>query len=411
MSKALEGKKRYIIIAAAIFLLLQSFGVFPSPVRPFIQLPGEVYPKPFPFTGLTNTFVSSVVAFIIVLVIALSARAWTRTADEVPTGFYNFFEMIIEGAYNFAENIGGRKVRDFFPFFMTYILFILVANWMGLMPGVDSIGFWEYKPHFYAEKDIKAIEAQLKAEDNPQEIESTLAAITEQYHLEHSLEWDGSHFSEESEEELLHAIEHEYELENLGDRRSGADTDGDSKAEGALLLRANTKTVTNANGDETSVPDDDSDWTIVPFLRPAATDLNFTLAFALIAMTMVQFFGIKYLGVRGYFSKFFPFIGKGWGAQVAKNPIKAIDPAVGILELVSEISKIISFAFRLLGNIFAGMVLLFVMAFLLPAANIVFFGLEFFVGLIQAIVFGLLMLIFMVSATEHHGDHDDDEHH
>ncbi|MCB0033672.1 MAG: F0F1 ATP synthase subunit A, partial [Anaerolineales bacterium] len=71
---------------------------------------------------------------------------------------------------------------------------------------------------------------------------------------------------------------------------------------------------------------------------------------------------------------------------------------------------IISFAFRLLGNIFAGMVLLFVMSFLLPAANIVFFGLEFFVGLIQAIVFALLMLIFMSSATEsHHGD--DHDHH
>ncbi|MCA9976149.1 MAG: F0F1 ATP synthase subunit A, partial [Anaerolineales bacterium] len=68
-----------------------------------------------------------------------------------------------------------------------------------------------------------------------------------------------------------------------------------------------------------------------------------------------------------------------------------------------------SFAFRLLGNIFAGMVLLFVMAFLLPIANVVFFGLEFFVGLIQALVFGLLMLIFMVSATE--GHHGEEEHH
>lgn len=408
MYKFLDGKKRYIILLAALFLLLQSFGVIPGPVRPFIQLPGEVYPKPFPAIGLTNTFVSSLVAFVIVLLIALSARAWTRTPDEVPTGFYNFFEMVIEGAYNFAENIGGKKVRDFFPFFMTYILFILVANWMGLMPGVDSIGFWEYKPHFYAEKEIKAIETELKAE-NPEQVQETLVALTEEYHLEKALDWDGSHLESEGDE-LLHAIEHVIDLENRGDKRSGADTDGDHKAEGMLLVRADTQTITDESGAEVTVPADDSDWTIVPFLRPAATDLNFTLAFALIAMTMVQYFGIKYLGVRGYFSKFFPFIGKGWGAQVAKNPIKAIDPAVGILELVSEISKIISFAFRLLGNIFAGMVLLFVMAFLLPAANIVFFGLEFFVGLIQALVFGLLMLIFMVSATEHHGDHDDEHH-
>ena len=77
---------------------------------------------------------------------------------------------------------------------------------------------------------------------------------------------------------------------------------------------------------------------------------------------------------------------------------------MGLLELVSEFSKIISFAFRLLGNIFAGMVLLFVMAYLLPIANVAFFGLEFFVGLIQALVFGLLTLIFMASASAGHGD-------
>ena len=133
-----------------------------------------------------------------------------------------------------------------------------------------------------------------------------------------------------------------------------------------------------------------------------------TLAFALIAMTMVQYYGFKHLG-GGYLTKFFPFLKKGWGAQVAKNPIAAIDPAVGILELISEISKILSFSFRLLGNMFAGMVLLFVMAYILNVLNIAFFGLEFFVGVIQAIVFGLLTLIFMSSATEHHGG--DEEHH
>jgi len=121
-------------------------------------------------------------------------------------------------------------------------------------------------------------------------------------------------------------------------------------------------------------------------------------------MVMVQYYGFKYLGGRGYLAKFFPFITKGFGAQVAKNPIKAMDPAVGLLELISEISKIISFTFRLFGNIFAGMVLLFVMAFLLPIANIVFYGLELFVGLIQALVFGLLTLIFMASASTGHGD-------
>jgi F-type H+-transporting ATPase subunit a len=368
-------KKRYIIlICIALMLILGSFVSLTKPVRPFIQLPGEVYPgtEGWPILGgLTNTFMSTVVAWIMVAALAFSLKARTRTADEIPTGFYNFFEMIIEAAYNFAEGIAGPKVKNFFPWFMTFILIILTTNWMGLIPGWDSIGFYEWKPHkaaLDAEKDAAA---------------------------------NGIEFTEED----FHEIEHLTDEANIGDLRVAP----------LFLFRA------DVNAQEDAVVEEDShgrgigwnpetaDWTIVPLLRPGATDLNYTLAFALIAMTMVQYFGFKYLGSRGYLSKFFPFIGKGWGKEVSKNPIKAIDPAVGILELISEISKIISFAFRLLGNIFAGMVLLFVMAYLLPVINVVFFGLEFFVGLIQALVFALLMLIFMVSATESH--HGDEEHH
>ena len=88
----------------------------------------------------------------------LGAASRSHTADEVPTGFYNLFEMVIEGAYNFAENIAGAKVRDFFPYFMSILLIILVTNWTALIPGWDSIGIWEYKPHFLAEKATKALE-------------------------------------------------------------------------------------------------------------------------------------------------------------------------------------------------------------------------------------------------------------
>lgn len=368
-------KKRYIIlICIALMLILGSFVPLTKPVRPFIQLPGEVYPgtEGLPILGgITNTFMSTVVAWMMVVVLVLVLKARSRTADEIPTGFYNFFEMIVEAAYNFAEGIAGPKVKNFFPWFMTFILIILTTNWMGLIPGWDSIGFYEWKPH------KAALDAEKEAIAN--NIEFT--------------------------EEDFHEIEHTTDEANIGDLRIAP----------LFLIRADA----NAQEDAAIVEDDHgrkigrspeaADWTIVPFLRPGATDLNFTLAFALVAMVMVQFYGFKYLGGRGYLSKFFPFIGKGWGKQVSKNPIKAIDPAVGLLELVSEISKIISFAFRLLGNIFAGMVLLFVMAYLLPIANVVFFGLEFFVGLIQALVFALLMLIFMVSATE--GHHGDEEHH
>lgn len=422
-------KKRYFVIAAAILLILMSAGLLPEwakPVRPFIQLPGEVYPGTDKtglfssdlFKGFTNTFMSTIIVWIMLTLLALFLRAGSRSPDEVPSGFYNFVEMVIEGAYNFAENIAGpKKVKDFFPLFMTFILMILTANWLGLVPGVDSVGIWENKPHFKALKDMKVIDKEVKAlgtayKEAPNDIAKSnarealdgyLAGLVVTHELDHSLDLDDTSkaLTADSHKELEHAIEHEYNLDNSADFR-----------EGLFLLRGRKSEVVNPEtGLVEQVNDDNNDWTIVPFLRPAATDLNFTLAFAIVAMVMVQYFGIRYLGAREYFAKFFPFIGEGFGAAVAKSPMRAIDPLVGILELVSEISKVISFAFRLLGNIFAGMVLLFVMSFLLPAANMAFFLLEFFVGLIQAVVFGLLMLIFMVSATESHGHGDHDDHH
>lgn len=377
-------KKRYIVILCVILLIiLGSIINITKPVLPFIQLPGETYPGSYNWPivgtlfgkqGLTNTFMASLVAYALILILIFSLRAGSKTADEVPTGFYNFFEMIIEGAYNFAENIAGTKVKDFFPYFMSILLIILFTNWTALIPGWDSIGFWEYKPHFLAEQEAREKEAEAEA--------------------------NGEHLSEEEIEEYVHEREVYWDEQNVGDLNNGRFM---------LLSEVNASDSApeefNSKGQMIGYNTNAKDWTIVPFLRPGATDLNYTLAFALIAMVMVQYYGFKYLGARGYLAKFFPFIAPGYGQEVAKNPIKAIDPAVGLLELISEFSKIISFAFRLLGNIFAGMVLLFVMAFLLPVANVAFFGLEFFVGLIQALVFGLLTLIFMTSAsTSHHGD-------
>jgi F-type H+-transporting ATPase subunit a len=145
---------------------------------------------------------------------------------------------------------------------------------------------------------------------------------------------------------------------------------------------------------------------VTPFVRAAATDLNFTLALALIAMFMTEYYGFRALGL-GYLGKFFQFnIDK-----IGSSPISAIDPVVGLLELVSELSRVISFTFRLFGNIFAGQVLLFVLTSLVPFLVPVGLGLlELFVGAIQAVVFGLLTLAFMSGAvTSHHGD-EHEEH-
>ena len=95
--------------------------------------------------------------------------------------------------------------------------------------------------------------------------------------------------------------------------------------------------------------------TIVPFLHGPSTDLNFTFALALVAMMAVEFFGFRALGL-GYLVKFFNF-----GGMINKPVFGVIDFGVGLLELVSEFSKIISFAFRLFGNLFAGGLLLSVL--------------------------------------------------
>ena len=129
----------------------------------------------------------------------------------------------------------------------------------------------------------------------------------------------------------------------------------------------------------------------VPFLKGATADLNMTLGLAIFVMVAVQIFGYKQLGAR-YFAKFFNF----------KGPINMF---VGFLELISEFAKVVSFAFRLFGNIFAGEVLLAVIAFLIPVfASLPFIGLELFVGFIQALVFASLALVFanIAVTSEHH---------
>ena len=124
----------------------------------------------------------------------------------------------------------------------------------------------------------------------------------------------------------------------------------------------------------------------IPLLRGATADLNTTLALALIAVAAIQYYGLRTLG-SVYIHRFLNF----------SNPMNFF---VGLLETVLEAAKIISFAFRLFGNIFAGEVLLTVVAFLIPFfVPLPFLFLEVFVGLIQALVFSMLTAVFLSLAT------------
>lgn len=128
----------------------------------------------------------------------------------------------------------------------------------------------------------------------------------------------------------------------------------------------------------------------MPLFRAVTADLNMTFAVALIAIFTNQFFSIKIIGLKKYIHRFINF----------SSPINFF---VGLLEIISEFSKILSFSFRLFGNVFAGEVLLAVMYFLVPfAVPIPFIIMEIFVGLMQAFVFALLFVVFVkVSIAEH----------
>jgi F-type H+-transporting ATPase subunit a len=318
------GVNRWIVLVLLViaFIVVGS-STLTTPVRPNILLPAEhLTTRPLfslPVIGdfyFTNTMVTVLIAWVLLFFMALAFRNAVRRAITDGTlvlkGLPGAVETLLEALYNMTESTAGRWAKTIFPWFGSITLLVLVANWMELIPGVDSVGFLEH-----AEKGGYAIHA----------------------------------------------------------------------------LGANLATLINQ-------PVAEGGYQLIPFARVVTTDLNFTLALAIIAVIGVQVIGVRAHGL-GYFSKFF-FV-----KTLFKKPIfGAIDFIVGLLELVSEFSKILSFTFRLFGNIFAGSVILFVMGVLLGKfvlVPVVFYMLEFFVGLIQALVFGLLTMTFMSQATQGHG--------
>jgi F-type H+-transporting ATPase subunit a len=128
----------------------------------------------------------------------------------------------------------------------------------------------------------------------------------------------------------------------------------------------------------------------VPLFRGAAADLNTTLALALFTVLAIQYYGVVYLGWGGYVKKFF-------------KSLSFMDIFLGVLEIISEVSRVLSFAFRLFGNVFAGEVLLMVIAFLVPVLiPFPFYMMEIFVGFVQALVFAMLAAVFLSMGTAKH---------
>lgn len=426
-----NGKRRWI----ALLLLIAGFVIMLTvpPVIPVIQLPGEVYPEGWSLFGLpmTNTMMGSIIVWILLILLAVYvSRKMPKSGDEVPPGgFYNIFEMLFEGLYGFILNIVGAKyMRYIFSFFMTIFLIVLVSNWLELIPGVDSLGFLE--PHTHVDETTGEVVSEGGYETmtvlfgaqalnpkcpwvSPEEAAVLTLEAQEARAATGCKTGTGAPVAEAAHEDPDTAVAEE----TVADGAVAAD---ESAHEGEAAATEEAEAATDEAGHEVAAATDASHeegeaahhppagdpsvpWVVLPFLRAPSTDLNMTVALALVAVIMTQVIGFRSLGV-GYLTKFFNF------KTLLTSPLGGIDVAVGLLELIGEFARILSFAFRLLGNIFAGSILLFVMSFLLPFLPWPFFILEFFVGALQAFVFGLLTAIFMNLATMGHGGEHHDEH-
>jgi len=131
-----------------------------------------------------------------------------------------------------------------------------------------------------------------------------------------------------------------------------------------------------------------------PLFRSVNTDLNVTLALAIIAVMAIEIMGIVAVGFFRYLGKFLNF----------SSPVNFV---VGIIEFVSEMSRFVSFSFRLFGNIFAGEVLIAVVTYFAPyIVPVPLMAFEVFVGFVQAAVFALLTLFFVkLAITDPHEAH------
>ena len=258
---------------------------------------------------VTNSYINSTLALIGFIILAIFLNLGIKKYYKkglAPKGLLNFFESILSVVLSYIDRVthDRKKTLKFLPIVGSLFLFILISNWMGILPGTGTIGIWEM---------------------------------------------------------------HHGEIE------------------------------------------------LIPLLRPANTDLNMTLSMAVLAVAVSHFLGIITIGFFKYVNRFIK-LGDIYKAVKSLKPVNIltaiIEFFVGIIEIFSEIAKMISLSLRLFGNIFAGEVLLTVLAGLIAfAVPLPFMALEILVGFIQAMVFAMLALVYLVMATtEMHGAYEEEHH-
>jgi F-type H+-transporting ATPase subunit a len=421
LGKLLSSPKLLVIAIAAVAALLVSvaggalgasfgLGFLGGPI-PFISIPAERVA----FIGSYPLLNSTVMFWFGGLILLFIAWRAGRNVKDVPSGWQNLMEMIYEFFSNTVDGVAGgtpKAGRRFLALVSTIFLVVMIINWVGILPGVGSVGRIESIEewvHHHSQAYESEIEEAHPDYTHEQVEAAALVHVLEEYGEETFVAFDGGivplgrgeqqrvplnkiisftsddlHHIEDaikngddlSHDPVLESIHHDIEA-GVVKSEFTYDEGGDREAS------------YNFTGQTAGL--------LVPYLRGASTDINTTLAIAIVAMFTVQVWGFRALGVRGYGGKFLV-------NPITQGPIATF---VGVLEAFGELTRTISFTFRLFGNMFAGEILLIAMAFLLPLIGIIpFMGLELFVGVIQAYIFAMLTLVFGVMAVASHGDHD-----
>ena len=340
---------KLLIAVGVIVLMVVGFLYVKGPSPVIIVRPEAI----FSVAGLevTNTMFTS---WVVVAILCLIAVIAGRGISLVPSGFSGVVEAIVAGFYGIVVGVSGEeKARRFFWVIATIFFYVLASNYFGLLPINNVIG----KPEIgHGEKQVVFRE-------------TTIAGMKIAY-----IPINPPPGCEGAACPSAHGVEAK---------------PAEGKAAGAHAPAAG-----------------ESYGLLAPYFRSVNTDVNAPLAIAIFSFIFVEFWGFSALG-PGYLKKFFNF-----GGLLRLQPMAIIDVFVGLLELVSELSRMVSFTFRLFGNVFAGEVLLTMMSFLVPFVLVdVFFGLELFVGLVQAFVFAMLTLVFANTAVTAHGGDDHGEAH
>jgi len=347
------SRLKIIAPVGLVALLLIVVGLFFPVPRPHVALPAEPVFHLGNNWPIYNTFLS---AWLSIVVLGALFYGGTRRMRLIPSGLQNFAETVIELLLNFVEGVAGRKNgRRFFPVVATIFIFVLVSNWLSLLPIFNAIGFSEEKEHGFVMEQASV------------GFDLTYVPLSSLGNL------SGDTIEEDDP--------------NAHEKYAAAKEDG--KFVGELL----------------------------PLLRGPNTDLNTPLALAIASAIAVETWGVTSLGFFTYGRKFFNFGGIFRGLLRLNFGMMfqgMIDAFVGILEFISELVRLVSFTFRLFGNMFAGEVVILMFTFLTPLVlTIAFYGLELFVGIIQAFIFAMLTLVFGIMAVTHgeHAAHEAEESH